>query len=90
MQEINLIFGARNGEFRITAIMLNNFYSYLVIRRKNIAGNNMPTKKKINGATYISIHNVLFPSSSVNKRFLPTDITTKKNEMRGGPTCLNN
>ena len=23
MQEINLIFGARNGEFRITAIMLN-------------------------------------------------------------------
>ena len=24
MQEINLIFGARNGEFRITAIMLNN------------------------------------------------------------------
>lgn len=23
MQEINLIFGARNGEFRITTIMLN-------------------------------------------------------------------
>ena len=32
MQEINLIFGARNGEFRITAIMLNkneNLFSTL-------------------------------------------------------------
>ena len=26
MQEINLIFGARNGEFRITTIMLNERY----------------------------------------------------------------
>ena len=29
MQEINLIFGARNGEFRITAIMLNGHKSIL-------------------------------------------------------------
>ena len=28
MQEINLIFGARNGEFRITTIMLNRCYFY--------------------------------------------------------------
>ncbi len=69
-------------EFCISSSMLNSFYNYLVIRTKNIAGNNMPIKKKMNGATYTSIHNGLFPFSSVKRRFLPIDIVTKRNDIK--------
>lgn len=36
MQEINLIFGARNGEFRITTIMLNKVVLLGVYKLKEV------------------------------------------------------